>query len=269
MASVTIHPTALVGPKAKIGAGCSIGPFAVVEDGAELGENNQLGAGTYVFGGTTLGAGNRLLRGASLGGDPQDVKYKGEPTRLVVGQGNYFGENTTVHRGSVLSGETRLGDGNYLMVNVHIGHDVRLGSHITMAPGVMIGGHAQVQDKANLGGGVAVHQWCRVGALAMVGGLSRVTQDVLPYTLMSGDNTLRGLNRVGLKRNGYTQEQVAPLKAAFMRFCRQRDSKDTVMAWLAEQQGNPLTAGWLDFLQEGGKRGFARARGGQSSTDAE
>ncbi|MDH4225636.1 MAG: acyl-ACP--UDP-N-acetylglucosamine O-acyltransferase [Deltaproteobacteria bacterium] len=259
---VSLHPTAVIGEGVTLGEGTTIGPFAVVESGAVVGRNNQLGAGTYLYGSVVLGDGNRLMRGASLGGWPQDLGYKGEPTRLMVGDSNFFGENTTVHRGSTATGETIVGSHNFIMVNTHIGHDCRVGSHIIAAPGVMLGGHVRVDDRANLGGGVAVHQACRVGSMVMVGGLSRVTQDVLPYTMVNGDNTLVGLNRVGLKRNGHTPAQTKPLKQAFLSFCRRRQSQGELMEWLETElhrQGeNPLLSGWLTFLRSPSKRGFAR-----------
>jgi UDP-N-acetylglucosamine acyltransferase len=259
--AVTIHPTAIVDPAAEIGDGTVVGPFMVVEAGAVIGRDNELCAFSHVFGSVRMGDGNRLMRAASLGGVPQDLKYKGEPTRCVVGNGNFIGENAIVHRGTTATGETVLGDGNFLMSNIHVGHDCRLGSSIVMSSGAILGGNSRVGDRANFGGNAGVHQFCRVGEMAMVGGLARVRQDVLPFTMIAEANTLYGLNRVGLRRAGHSAQDVQPLREAYRRFCEAREPLAEFRAWLDAQPENPLLAVWRAFLSQPSKRGYARGSG--------
>jgi UDP-N-acetylglucosamine acyltransferase len=259
--SVTIHPTAVIGQGARIGEGTTIGPFAVVEPGAVIGRDNALGAGCYIFAAVRMGNRNRLMRGASLGGEPQHVQYKGEPTRLVIGDGNFFGENITVHRGTMETGETRVGNDNFLMSNVHVGHDCRLGNGIIMASGAILGGHVAVHDRANFGGNAGVHHFCRIGTLAMVGGLARVRQDVLPFTIASESNRLFGLNWIGLRRGGLPLANRSLLKEAYRRFCVRCEPIAGLLAWLRAQPEDPLLDAWREFLSAKSKRGYARGGG--------
>lgn len=258
--SPRIHPTALVAEDAEIGEGTAIGPYAIVEPGVVVGRDNVLEAHSYLYSGVRLGDRNRLHRGASLGGEPQDLKYAGEPTGCVIGHDNRFGEQVTVNRGTRAVGRTVIGDHNFLMAYAHVGHDSRLGDHIVMANSVPLGGEVEVGDHAVLGGNAAVHQFCRVGEGVMVGGLSRVTQDVLPFTLLNGDNTLVGLNRVGLRRRGHDRHAIAALKEAYRRFCLHREPLDDFRAWLAGHAEHPLLGRWHAFLAVRSRRGYARAR---------
>lgn len=255
-----IHPTAIVGKNTEIGDGCMIGPYVIIEDGAVLGGYNELNAHSYIFGSLRMGSRNRLMRGASLGGEPQSRDYKGEPTRLLVGSDNWFGENLTIHRGTVDTGETVVGDHNFLMACIHVGHDCRLGNHITMANDSKLGGHSVLQDRVTLGAGVGVHQFTRVGELVMAAALSRVIRDVLPFTIVRKDDTLFGLNRVGLRRAGYSKEESRVLHSAYKMFCQQRKPHGEVLHWMAEQPSNPLLEAWIAFLSTPSKSGYARAR---------
>ena len=257
--AVTIHPTAIVADNTAIGDGCAIGPFAIIEAGAVLGQNNELGAGCHIYATVTMGNGNRLRHGACLGGEPQSLGYGSEPTRLQIGDDNWFGEYVTIHRGTAASGKTVIGNRNYFMAYSHVGHDCRLGSQIIVANSVNLAGHVQVMDRANLGGGAAIHQFARVGELAMVGGLSRVSQDVLPFAVMARDNTLYGLNRVGIRRSDYPAAALPLLKAAYRRFCLDREPLDSFLLWLGRQEGNPLLESWSRFFASGTERGYARA----------
>ncbi|MCH7479124.1 MAG: acyl-[acyl-carrier-protein]--UDP-N-acetylglucosamine O-acyltransferase, partial [SAR324 cluster bacterium] len=194
---VKVHPTAIVGEKVEIGEGTTIGPYVIIEDGAVLGEDNELNAYSYLFGSVRMGSRNRLMRGASLGGEPQSWEYKGESTRLLVGSDNWFGENLTIHRGTVDTGETVVGDHNFLMAYIHVGHDCRLGDNIVMANDSKLGGHAVIMDGVNLGAGVGVHQRVRVGPLVLAAALARVIRDAMPFTVVRKDDTLFGINRLG------------------------------------------------------------------------
>ena len=255
-----IHPTALVGKNVEIGDGCEIGPYVIIEDGAVLGVDNELNANSYIFGSVRMGDRNRLMRGASLGGEPQSIDYKGEPTKLLVGSDNWFGENLTVHRGTVASGETVVGDHNFLMAYIHVGHDCRLGNHITMANDSKLGGHSELHDRVTLGAGVGVHQYTRVGELVMAAALARVIRDALPFTVVRQDDTLFGLNRIGIRRAGHPREDSKALNSAYKMFCQQRKPRDEVLTWLQEQPGNHLLAAWIAFLSAPSKSGYARAR---------
>lgn len=267
--TVTVHPTALVGAGARIGAGSTIGPYAIVEAGAELGEHNEVGPAAYVSAHTRLGSHNRLLRNASLGGEPQDIKYKGEPTRLVVGDRNYFGENIVVHRGSQHSHETVIGDENFLMSNVHIGHDCRLGNRIVLASGAILGGITTVHDRANFGGNAGVHQFVRIGTGAMVGGLARVRQDVLPFCIANEAGRLYGINWIGLRRSGLDLKNKALLKEAYRRFCIRREPLAEFLAWLNGLPTDPLLDSWRAFMVAKSKRGYARSVRGAGAAAGE
>ena len=254
----TIHPTALIGEHVELGDGCRIGPYVVIEDGAVLGEDNELNAFCYLTGATRLGSRNRLMRGASLGGEPQSQGYKGEPTRLIVGNDNWLGENLTIHRGTAASGETVVGDHNFLMAYTHVGHDCRLGNHIVMANDAQLGGHTTLHDRVNMGAAAGVHQHTRIGELVMVAALARVVRDVMPFTMIEGENNLLGLNRVGLRRAGYATAQSAALKTPYRMLCVQRRPVPEVLAWLRAQPANPVLEAWSAFLAGPSKRGFAR-----------
>lgn len=256
---IKTHPTALIGKKVEIGDGCQIGPYVIVEDGAVLGEDNEINAYAYVFGSVRMGSRNRLMRGASLGGEPQSRGYKGEPTRLIVGSDNWFGENLTVHRGTLETGKTVVGDHNFLMAYAHVGHDCRLGNHIVMANDSKLGGFSHLHDRVNLGAGVGVHQYTRVGELVLAAALARVIRDALPFTIVRQDDTLFGLNRIGIKRNGYSSDDAAALKKAYRMFCAQRKPLKEVLAWMEEQLPNPMLDSWIAFLKAPSKPGYARA----------
>lgn len=255
----TLHPTAIVGDGARIGPGCRIGPYVIIEPGAVVGAENELGAGCYIYGCVTLGDRNRLTRAVSLGGWPQSLGYQGEPTTLEVGDDNWFGENTTVHRGTTATGRTVIGSHNFVMVNTHIGHDVRFGDHIVTGPNVMVGGEAQVHSRANLGGGAGLHQFVRVGEMVMVGAMAKVVQDVLPFTIVSGEGALYGLNRVGIRRSGLPREHLPLLQAAYREFCVRRHGVEALRETLAGHPANPFSEAWLAFTAEASRRGYTRA----------
>ena len=260
-----IHPTAVIGKNVQMGQGCRVGPYAVIEDGAVLGDENEIGSGAYLFGSVTMGNGNRLMRGASLGGEPQDLGYKGEPTQLIVGDANFFGENMTVHRGSMATEKTIVGSNNYFMAGTHIAHDCRVGNHVIMANEAMAGGHVTLQDRCNIGAGVGLHQFVRVGTLVMGAAMSRITRDALPFTITGQDDALFGLNKIGIRRSGMPKEEARELETAYRMFCVKRVPKEEILAWLAERKGNSFLDIWHDFITNPSKRGFARVRRGGRS----
>lgn len=276
-ARMTIHPTALVSPRAEIGEGVRVGPYAVVEDGAELGAGCEIGAHAVVKRFTTLGARNRVFEHAVLGGEPQDVNFRGQETGLVVGDDNLFREHTTVHRSTREDEPTRIGSRNFLMVGVHIAHDCQVGDDNIFANGAALAGHIRVEDHAFLSNDVGCHQFVRIGRYAMVGGKSKIVQDVLPYFTTDGNPPrARGLNTVGLRRAGFTDESRRALRGAYRVLLRGGLPLADALAAL-EAVDDEHVRHLVDFIR-GSRRGFTRAGrryadvaeepGGKKSDDA-
>jgi len=212
-----VHPTATVRPGAVIGAGTIIGPNVTIGPKVRMGRHNKVGAGCVIDGHTTIGDGNTFYSFGSIGQAPQDLKYKGEDTRLVIGNGNVFREFVTIHRGTVTGrSQTTIGDRNYLMAYSHVAHDCLVGSDTILSHGTTLGGHVDVDDFATLGGYAGVHQFCRVGKYAFIGGFSACTKDVLPYSKTVGNRAMiYGLNSIGLVRRGFSTDTVRKLKQAY------------------------------------------------------
>ncbi len=231
--SVRIHPSAVVAGGAEIGEGCEIGPYCVVGEHVRLGPRCRLAAHVVIEGRTTIGADNRFHPFCSIGGAPQDLKYAGEPTELVIGERNTFREYVTVNIGTEGGGGvTRIGDDCLLMASAHVAHDCILGDRVVMANSAALGGHVEVEDRAVLGGLVGIHQFCRVGRLAMVAGLSGVNLDVPPFCLVAGGYRPRvvGLNLVGLRRAGVSREAIARLKRLLPLLLRPGGAKEARIA---------------------------------------
>lgn len=213
-----IHPTAVVHPGARVDPGAVVGPFCVIGPEAVVGPGTVLESHVTVGGRTTIGADNRVSPFVAIGGEPQDVGYKNEPSRIQIGDRNVIREFVTIHRATTKQDlETVIGDDNYLMAYSHVAHDCRLGRGIIMLHGATLGGHCQVGDFALVGAMSGVHQFCRLGRFSFMGGRSMVTQDVLPFCRVAGQRPTRalGLNVVGLRRNGFSRERIASLKAIF------------------------------------------------------
>lgn len=214
---MAIHPTAVVDRTAELGADVEIGPFCVIGPHVRLYDRVVIQAHAIVNGPTEVGEDTKIFSFAAIGGDPQDLKYRGETTRLIVGARNVFRENATANRGTAHGGGmTRIGDDNLFMAGSHVAHDCVVGSHCVFANYVAIAGHVTVQDRAILGGLAAVHQHSRVGRCAMVGGGAMAAQDVPPFCIAQGDRArLLGLNVVGLRRAGFPLETLQALKNAY------------------------------------------------------
>jgi UDP-N-acetylglucosamine acyltransferase len=212
-----IHPTAIVDPSAELAAGVSVGPYSVIGPRVRIGAGTIVGPHVVIKGPTTIGEGNRILQFASVGEDPQDKKYGGEDTRLEIGHRNLIREYCTINRGTAQdAGVTRIGDDNWLMSYTHIAHDCQVGNNVIMSNNATLAGHVHVEDHAILSGFTAVHQFCRIGVHSFVGGLAGVTRDVLPYMLVAGQPPEpHGINQEGLKRRGFTPEQIRNLKDAY------------------------------------------------------
>jgi UDP-N-acetylglucosamine acyltransferase len=212
-----IHATAIVAPDADIDPTAEIGAYSVIGPGVTIGPGTVVGPHVVIRGPTRLGEGNRVFQFASIGDEPQDKKYRGEPTRLEIGDRNTIREYCTINRGTVQDeGVTRVGNDNWLMSYTHIAHDCVIGNDVIMSNNATLAGHCHVEDHAILSGFVAVHQFCRIGRYSFVGGQAGITRDVLPYMLIAGQPPEpHGINAEGLKRHGFTAEQVRNLKEAY------------------------------------------------------
>ena len=214
-----IHPTALVDPSAEIGEGATIGPFAIIGPRVVIGARTRVGSHVLVDRDTTGGSDCNLYNGAVLGTDPQDLKYHGEPTRLVVGDRTTIREYATLNRGTTALGYTTVGDDCLLLAYAHVAHDCQVGSHVILSNSVNMGGHVSIGDWVVVGGGTQIHQFVRIGGHSFVGGASAVRKDVPPYVKASGQPVqLYGLNSVGLQRRGFSDEVRRELKRAYRLF---------------------------------------------------
>jgi UDP-N-acetylglucosamine acyltransferase len=211
-----MHPTTMIHPKAQIGADCEIGPFCVIGEHVVLGDGCQLHSHVVIDGHTTLGKGNEIFPFASIGLKSQDLKWKGGITRTEIGDGNTFREYVTVHSATGDGEITRIGSRNHFLAYTHMAHNVQVGNHVIMSNVATLAGHVEVEDHAVIGGLAAIHQFCRIGRMAIVGGCSKVVQDVPPYMLADGNPAeTRTINKVGLERNGISDEAQAALKQAY------------------------------------------------------
>ncbi len=263
---MNIHPLAAVSPDARLGSGVTIGAFATIEAGAELGDFCIVHPGVVIKAGVRAGSQNEFCEHAVIGGAPQHAGRPQQIGTVVIGDRNVFREYVTIHRALKPGTATIVGNGNYVMASAHFGHDVVIGDNCICANGALLGGHVTVQDRAFVSGAVAVHQFCRIGRLAMVGGHARVVQDVPPFMLVDGQSgCIVGLNIVGLRRSGHSSEEIADLKAAYrVVYRRGLPWKDVLEALRAEFTAGPVTH-LLEFLTSG-SRGFTQERRAPPST---
>jgi len=211
-----IHPTAVIDPRAQIGADCEIGPFCVIGPDVELGPECWLQHHVSLNGPSKIGRANRFFAFTSIGQQTQDLKYVGEPTHLVVGDGNCFREFVTVHRGTAPGSATRVGSGGNFLAYAHIAHDCTVGDGVIFSNNGTLAGHVEVSDYAIIGGLTAVHQFCRIGRYALTGGCSKIVQDVPPFMIADGNPAkVRSFNKVGLERNGFSEEAMRCVKEAY------------------------------------------------------
>ncbi|WP_338440416.1 acyl-ACP--UDP-N-acetylglucosamine O-acyltransferase [uncultured Aquabacterium sp.] len=213
----SIHPTALVDPQARLAEGVSVGPYTVIGPNVEIGEGTTIGAHAVIEGHTTIGRDNRIFQFASLGADPQDKKYAGEPTRLVIGNGNTIREFTTFNTGTVQDkGVTQIGDDNWIMAYVHVAHDCVIGSHNVIANSVQFAGHVTVGDFTLIGGISGIHQFVRIGDFAMLGFQTRLSQDLPPFVVAAGNPAeAQNVHQEGPRRRGYSPERLSLLKQMY------------------------------------------------------
>lgn len=234
-----IDPLARVAATAIIGPGTTVGPFAVVGPDVRIGSHCRIGASSVIDGHTTIGDATVVFPFASIGLAPQDLKYKGEPTRLEIGSGNIFREFVTIHRGTEGGGGvTTIGDRNLFMNYVHVAHDCHVGNQTIFGPHATLGGHVSVADFVNVSAGSAVHQFCRVGAYAFIGGYSVITKDALPYGRTVGSRPARvyGLNLIGLKRRGFSDDTLKKLRAAYRYLTQSKLNATQAVATIEKDQ---------------------------------
>jgi len=257
---MAIHPTAIVEAGARVDPTCEVGPFAWIGPHVRMGPGCTVAPHGIVTGRTTLGARNRVFSSAVVGGIPQDLKYRGEPTETVIGDDNTFREFVTINAGTVQDkGVTRIGNGCLFMANSHVGHDCVVGDGAIIANSVALAGHVVLEDHVHFGGLSAAHQFSRVGRLAFIGGMTGVAMDVAPYCMVNGARgELTGLNVIGLQRAGMSEDQVGRVKQAFKVYFRSSLQAAEALAQLKDELGqHPEVAHLITFI-EGSKRGITR-----------
>ena len=255
-----IHPTSQIAEGARIGEDCIIGPFCTIGSEVELGPGVRLDSHVVVDGYTSIGEGTHVYPFVSIGLGPQDLKYAGEPTRTQIGQRNNIREFVTIHRGTKGGGGiTRIGDDNLLMAQAHVAHDCQLGSKIIMANAATLAGHVEIADRASVGAYSGVHQFCRVGFEAFVGGYSVVVKDAMPFAVIQGNHAkCYGPNRVGLRRKGYSRETIDKLNHAFhLLLSSKLNTTQAVDRIKAEIDNSPEVSTLIDFI-ESSKRGVVK-----------
>ncbi|MEJ2201033.1 MAG: acyl-ACP--UDP-N-acetylglucosamine O-acyltransferase [Desulfuromonadaceae bacterium] len=255
-----IHPTAIIDPSAQIADGVTIGPYAVIGAHVSIGAGTVVGSHSVIEGWTEIGRDNRIFQFASVGAAPQDLKYRGAKTTLKIGDRNTIREFVTLHRGTEDGGsETVIGDDNLFLAYSHVAHDCHIGNRVILSNGATLAGHVSVDDQVILSGLCAVHQFTRIGCHAMVAGGSMVAQDVVPYTMVQGDRAKTvGLNLVGLKRRGFSEDTVRNLKKAYRLVFRSGSKVEEALEQIAQElDASPELDIFVDFIRTS-ERGIAR-----------
>jgi len=259
MTAVEIHPTALVDPAVELGAGTIVGPYCIVAAGVSLGEKCWLQHHVTLSGPLTAGRGNKFYAYCSIGQQTQDLKYRGEPTYLQIGDENTFREFVTINRSTTGNGKTRVGSGGNFLAYSHIGHDCTVGDGVVFSNNGTLAGHVQVGDHAVIGGLTAIHQFCRIGRFAITGGCSKIVQDVPPFLIADGNPAkVRGINQVGLERAGFSPEKIRPIKEAFRIIYRGKMNTAQALTMLREKLGESEEVRLIVQFIEASERGIIR-----------
>jgi len=243
-----IHATAIVDPKAQLAENVELGPYCVIGPNVKIGAGSKIGSHTVIEGHTTIGKDNHIASFAAVGGPPQDMKYRGEPTQLLIGDRNTIREFTTIHTGTAQDvGITRIGNDNWIMAYVHIAHDCQIGNHTIFSSNAQIAGHVQVNDWAIMGGMSGVHQFVRIGQHVMLGGASALVQDIPPFVIAAGDKaTPHGINVEGLKRRGFSTETISALRQAYKILYKDglsfEEAKTELQKMVSNHAADPATA---------------------------
>ncbi len=245
-----IHKSAIISPKAEIGENVKIGPFTVIEDGVIVGDNCDIKSSVLLAEGTVLGKNVNVFHGAAVGSVPQDLKFGGEKTKAIVGDGTTIREYVTFNRGTTYHNRSECGKNCLLMAYSHVAHDCLIGNNVIMANSVNLAGHVEIEDYAILGGLVPVHQFVKIGAHCMIGGGFRVQQDIIPYALVGGYPLKTvGMNSVGIKRRGFTKEAVRSINTAFkILFCSKLNTTQAVERITNDTDVIPEVQVILDFI---------------------
>lgn len=262
--SARIHATALIAPEAELADDVQVGPYVVIEGRVKIGAGCVIKPHAHLIGPLTMGKGNMVFSGAVLGEKPQHFQYQDEPTGVEIGDHNVFREHVTVHRGTVQSWTTKIGNNNFFMVNAHVAHDCHVGDRCIFANGALLGGHCMVEDGVLLSGNSAVHQFVRIGRLSLLSGCSATTKDMPPYVIQQGINLVQGVNVVGLRRAGMTGEQIQNVKRAFRLIYREGRTLPVALAQMEKEMGAaPEIAHLMSFI-----RGSVRGINGMQDRNA-
>lgn len=254
---MAIHPTAIIDPKAEIAPDADIGPNVVVEANVKVGKGVKVWANAYLCGWTEIGANCQIHMGAVIGHLPQDLSFKPQKTFLKIGKNNIFREYATVHRGTEPNSSTIIGDNNYFMGLSHVAHNCHIGNRVIICPAVLLAGYVTVEYKAFVSGGVGVHQFCRIGKLAMIGGLARVIKDVPPYMLVEGNSTVRALNTEGLRRADLPPDVREEIKSAYKLLYRSGLNTAQALEAIESQLKSDEVRYLIDFIKNS-KRGICK-----------
>tara|TARA_B110000483_G_scaffold205826_1_gene249710 strand:+ start:193 stop:975 length:783 start_codon:yes stop_codon:yes gene_type:complete len=251
-----IHRTAIIDTKAKISSTVNVGPYSVIGPNVEIGDNVMIQSHVNITGHTIIGKNNNFYPFASIGNDPQDMKYKGEKTELIIGDNNTIREYSTINPGTIQGGGiTRLGNNNLIMISAHIAHDCIVGNNIVIANSAAIAGHAQIDDYVVIGGNCGVQQFVRIGKMAMIGGMTGVSRDVIPYGLSTGNrNYLNGINIVGLRRGNVPNKDIIGLTEAYKDIFKTANLTENLSRLNGQFKENSLVNEVLEFINKDKKR---------------
>jgi UDP-N-acetylglucosamine acyltransferase len=255
-----IHSTAIIDATAELDSGVEVGPYSIIGPRVRIGKNTRIGPHVVIDGWTEIGGECTIFQFASLGAVPQDLKYRGEESRVIIGSNNTIREFVTINRGTAQAGgETRVGSNNLLMAYCHVAHDCRIGSHVVLANAATLAGHIEMEDHAIVGGLTAVHQFVRLGSYCIIGGCSGVSQDIPPYMMANGQRAqLYGLNIEGLKRHRFPEEAVNNLKKAYRLIFRSGLTVEKALEQLESEMQNSAEVNHLITFIKASKRGIAR-----------
>ena len=254
--SARVHSSSVVGDEVQLAAGVEIGPFCCFRARFASGPGTRLISHVAIFGDTEIGEANVLHPNVAIGDEPQDIAYTGGPRKVRIGNRNVFREGTTIHRGSERGEVTIIGDDNFFMQNSHAAHDCRIGNSTIIAGGALLAGWVEVGDRALVSGNCVVHQYTRIGRLAMMRGLSRTSRDIPPFCIMDGTHTLRGINVIGLRRMGFKPAQVRAIREVFLALFTKRQNLKLALERIASDQLTPEAQEMVDFIRAS-KRGVA------------